>query len=496
MTNQSTIPAKIKEAGKHTVIYGFGSTLTTLTAFILIPLYTSCFTPAEYGTLSLILLCATIAGSISYLGIVSALARSYYDYEDGYERKRAISTTFYLLLAGASSQVLVGFILAPHISNIIFQTDAYSLHIFLVLLSSAFGILSNVPYLILKIRKESKVVVTLNIASFLFSIGLILFLVLYQKLGILGVIYGNLAASIFTFCVLMYLIKDQIVLGVSKYESKVQLKWGIAIVLGNFGVLSLNWADRFLINFFSSLSDVGIYALGYTIGMAIQVLFINPFNQIWNPMRLEYRNDDNAKQFYTHMITYYSLIGAFICILLSLYSKELLLLLSSNPEYREAFKVVPFVAFGYLFMGMLSVINHGMIFERKVHYGTIVTYVFAAINFALNLILLPIYGYIGAAFATLVCFFGMVFPIWYISNRYYKMNIEKRRVFIIFLGSFLVLAIGLSFDFTLFMSLIFKSALILVFLACLWLFHFFTPEEKTEIKELIGNLTSKLRRID
>ncbi len=82
-TSEKSLFAKIKEAASHTLIYGLGSVLQTALGFILIPLYTRYYSTDMYGTLALITICGSLAGSVFYLGASSALSRSYFDYEGG-----------------------------------------------------------------------------------------------------------------------------------------------------------------------------------------------------------------------------------------------------------------------------------------------------------------------------------------------------------------------------------------------------------------------------
>ena len=85
---QKTISEKIKEAGKHGLIYGLGSIAQSAAGFFLLPLYAKYLLPHDYGVFSLIQMIGIVLGAIFYLGASSALPRSYFNYDDPEKRKK------------------------------------------------------------------------------------------------------------------------------------------------------------------------------------------------------------------------------------------------------------------------------------------------------------------------------------------------------------------------------------------------------------------------
>lgn len=483
---ETSIFQKIKETGTHTLIYGMGSVIQTSLSFFLIPLYTKYYSTDQYGILALVSICGTIAGSIFYFGVHSALARSYYDHPEGQERKRVVSTTFFILIAGAIMQISLGFLLRNEISQLLFKNHNYGLHIFIVICGSALGFVNNLFYMLLRFERKSKVVIALNTSFLIITTGLVLFMLIILKMGIMAPILGISLSVLLQTIILGLLKRKSIILAFSIPEMKLQLKWGIAIVLGNFGILILNWADRFFINKYCSLADVGIYSLGYKIGMLVNILLVVPFSQIWTPMRMEYRHHRNVNEFYGLAITYYFIIGLFLTVGLSISSKELLTLMVSRKEYIAAYQVVPFVVFSYLLVGSGQLTNHGIVFERKIHYGTVLTWLCAGVNALLNYIFIPKYGYLAAAYTTLFSFLlGVTIGI-IISNHFYKIPFEKNRLLLLFASSSIILVLAKLFPMeSTINSLLFKGFLMISLLG-VWFLFVLKKREKRRIFKFIG----------
>ena len=365
---ETSLSEKIKEAAGHTLIYGLGAACQTLVGFILIPLYTRYYTPEIYGVLSLVVLCGTLAGAVFYLGASSALSRSYYDYSDVIERKKVVSTSLLLTLSGAFVQVLLGFLLRERLSSLLFGSTKYALHINIALVSSAISFTNGLLYLLLRFERKSKQVIFINLLTLVSGASLILWLLVVSKLGVMAPILGDAINQLLTFGLLCYFTRKAFVWGYSRLEIRVQLHYGIPTLVSGLLLYLLSSTDRLLINKWLSLREVGIYALGCKIGMAIQPLYIIPFSQIWAPMRMEYREDRNAQQLYRVIFTYYFACGLFLAVVASLFARDILILFAGRPEYRIAYQIVPIVMTAYLVYGTINIVDFGVALFRKPIY--------------------------------------------------------------------------------------------------------------------------------
>ena len=483
---QKTISEKIREAASHTIVYGLGSVLQAVLGFLLIPLYTKYYSTDLYGVFALLTVCATLAGSVFYFGASSALARSYYDYEDGHERKKTISTSLYITLAGASMQILLGFALRSELSNILFDTPAYAPHVAVILCSSALGFLNTLFYLLLRYERKSKQVIILNSLSVILSASLIIVFLVKFEMGVMAPILGDLINQAFLFVILFFLNRRSFVLDASLHELKLQLHFGIPTVLAGFGYYVLSWSDRFFINKFCSLGDVGVYSLGYKVGAMIHVFFIIPFSQIWAPMRMEYRNDANAGELNKLILTYYFLTGLVFTVCVSLFAREILSVLSSRADYIIAYQVVPFIMVGHLLYGVINIIDYGIYFKRKIFYHAIIFWGVALLNMAMNGLFVPRIGYMASAYNAVITYSLMSLLVFVVSNRLYPMEIDVRRLTKVFAASLPILIAGhwLTQDDGP-EKVLLKGLLVILQIAILFLFVI-NKHEKERIRGLIG----------
>lgn len=485
---EKTIFQKIKEVGSHTIIYGIGSVLQSALGFLMIPLYTRKFTPEMYGIFSLITVCGTLAGVVFSFGASSALARSYYDYDDLEERRKVVSTSFYINLAGAIIQCLLGFALGRYISVWLFKTPDYQLHVALAVVASALTFINTFFYMLLRFERLSVQVVIINLVSVTLSLLLIVWFLIGLKMGVMAPILGGVLTQSVVSVVLFVLVRRDIVLGYSANELKLQLPFGAQAVIIGMAYYSFDWLNRYFLNTYGTLSDVGIYSLGYQIGMVINILLIFPFGQIWAPMRMQYRNDENAEVFYRKILSYYFLFGIVLTALISVFSREVITVVAGKKEYVDSCRVVPFVMFGMMMYGAVNIIDNGIYFSRKVIYHAYIFWFTSVVSCVLNFLIVPKFGYVGAAAVILICYCTVLGLVFVVSNRLYRIPFEGKRLAILFTLGITTIVMGNLFVFsTVAMTVVFKLILLFTMFSTIYCFVL-TLEEKKKIFQMIGGL--------
>ena len=246
-------------------------------------------------------------------------------------------------------------------------------------------------------------------------------------------------------------------------------------------------SDRFFQNHFLSLGDVGIYSIGFLISTAINILFVQPFSLIWSPIRMEYRGDSNSREFFSILPTYYFLIGLTICLFIALFSYELLYFFTSNSEFIEAHKIIPIISLAFLIFGSMNLFDHGIFFNRKVYWHSIIFFVCFCINCLLNFLLIPIYGYpISSVILLFTFIFGLIAVI-IISNRIDKYSFKIMRIPALFMIYIFVSYLGylLNNSIDIYQALFLKAMLLIIY-ACIIFKFWFEESEIKYIKSLLN----------
>ena len=419
---------KFKELFGHGAVYGIGSVLQALLGFVLIPLYTKNLTPEMYGAWALITLCGTLAGVVFYLGVSSALARSYYDYPEGPGRKAAVNTALLMTALGAAAQIAVGLIWGDRLSVAVFGTAEFAPHVRLALVGAAFGFLNQLFYVLLRFERRSTAVIALNLGSLLSGICLIVYLLLVRELGVLAPVLGEALNQLPLLAALGWTCRNWIGGGISRREVRLQLAFGLPTVMTGLMYYLHTAGDRFWIKKYGDLADVGVYALAARIGMLIQVLLIIPFGQIWTPVRLEMKDKPGAAEFFGRVLTYYLLAGLTFALTLTLFSPEVVGLLARQADYAAAARAVPLVVCAHLIYGLIGVLDAGIIFSRRIYLTATMAAIALAANAASNIVLVPRLGFMGAGCSLLISMSVFSIGIGLVSNRLFPILVEWKRV--------------------------------------------------------------------
>lgn len=474
--------ARLKEAASHTVIYGVGSVLQTLLGFVLIPLYTRYYTTELYGVLTLLVLTGTLAGSVFCLGGSSALSRSYYDYGDPGERRVVVSTALSITLGGAIAQVVLGALFARRLSFALFGTGIYARHIVLALASSALTFVGGLLYVVLRFERRSTLVVTVNVLTLVITAVLILVLLVRLHLGVMAPILGTLIAQALACAVLLFACRSAIAPAISTRELNLQLRFGLMAVAVGVGYYVLDSLDRLFIAHYGSLSDVGVYSLGYKIGMLIHIVFIIPFSQIWAPMRMEYRQEPGSGELFKLALTYYWLAGLSATVCVSIFAREIITVAAGRADYVPAYRVVPFIMLAHLFYGVLNIVDFGVFVARRVDYYAYLFWGTLVVNAGLNFALVPRFGYIAAAWTTLASYVLLAGAMFVVSNRFYAFPFEARRIGTAVASGVAALIIGSVLSTTVSVGLILAKLALVGTLLVFWYVAVLTERERLRVR--------------
>lgn len=424
--NSSDAPSK--QLFKHGAIYGFGSALQSLLGFVLIPVYTKNLTPEMYGVLALIALSGTIAGVLFFFGISSALARSYYDHSLEQGRKAAVKTALIITAFGAFVQISVGLLWSDRLSMAFLGTTVYSIHVQIALVGSALGFFNQLLYLLLRFERRSTAVIVFNLLSMVCLVSLNVYLLLGRKLGVLAPVLGEALNQLIQLAALGWTCRHWLGGAISRREVHIQLAYGLPTVVTGLMYYLHTASDRFWLKKYGELADVGVYALASRIGMVIQVLLIIPFGQIWTPVRMEMKDTPGAADFFARVLTYYLLAGQLFALALVLFSAEVVGLLARQAGYEAAVKAVPLVVCAHLVYGLISILDAGIIFSRRVYLTTTLAAIALAANAACNLALVPSLGFMGAGCSLIISMSVFSLGIGLVSNRLFPVLVEWRRV--------------------------------------------------------------------
>ncbi|MCF7911674.1 MAG: oligosaccharide flippase family protein [Candidatus Cloacimonetes bacterium] len=397
--------------------YSWGTFLNKFLIFLLLPLLSRVLQPEEYAVYSILLLFAALVSHFFQMGLHQSLMTLYYKQPDNGAKLTLISTTW--IAVGINSVLLTALILflrQPLGALLINSNQDFSLLVSLTALMVFLDVFYSLTLVLLNIRQQSKEYSILNLTKNLVTIAGVFLLSFCHYLDIKTFFFVIVTASLVSLLHSLFYFKSiwreltNNNLPYSRFSFplfKTILRFGIFMVPATFAVISLQSADRYMLNLLSerTLYDAGIYAIAYKIGM-IMSLFTVVFDLLFFPYIMQENNMQLAKNRLRMLFSFYAFSGTLIAVLIILFSREIFLVLDSS--YNEGASLVFFGVISMFLRGMSNILVLGFYLIKRSEAIALASALAALLNILLNWLWIPHYGILGAGFASIIAYLFIV----------------------------------------------------------------------------------------
>lgn len=424
------------------IIYVLGSFLTSGLAFITTPIFTRLLTPEDYGITSVF--ATWVSVFTIFIGVQSgstiATAHIHFKKEefDPYLSSILFMSTMSFIVVSA-----ICFIFRQQIAGLL----NLSIGLLTVLVLQSFlGYVQQFynAYLI-QIQKPLQSLILSFSYSFL-TVGLSLFLVFHMETDrYYGKILGNaVVACLFGLC-LYFVIMAKGKMFISLKYWKYCLPLSLPLVLHFLSALVLCQSDKIMLQRISGNYEAGIYSFAYTIANVLGLLGSST-NNAWVPWYYKNTKTKNIENINKMAKKYIFLFSIGTCIIM-LMTPEVMKILGPE-EYWSAGRVIAMVVFGIYFNFLYTFAVNYEFYSQNTRWIAVGSICAAAVNVGLNLLLIPQFGGMGAAIATLISYFALFVFHNIIATRLGGFNISKRLyLYGIGIVSIGFIVINLTYDF-------------------------------------------------
>ncbi len=432
--NESPIQL-IRNLVKNSGIYAISSLASPLVTLLLSPFLTHTLSRTDYGALVILNTAVTLVTGVSELGLGAAFTRMYaYDCKTRREQLDVLSTLVLFLLLILTPITAIGVIAAPWLSTLVLGNALYSAAVqvgFVLILSQNM----TVPGLVW-LRSESKAVFfsTISIANLLITAGACIMLVGTLHMGIVGSLVANGLGDVTIIVCTLPIIFWRAGFHLRFALVGSMLAFGVPNVMNLISGWVLQLSDRYLLGHLASLSLAAGYSVAYSLGGVLSAAIISPFSLAWWVLMFSIAKREDARHVFMLIFRGFSLVLLFAAFGLSLFGASALDLLFP-PSYHAQSSLIPIIALSTMFNGIFIVVNLGTSLHRKTWLTSLYFIVSALMNVGLNIVLIPVYGTMGAALATLVAYFTLALIAYLFNQRIYPVPFE--------IGLFLV-ALGIG----------------------------------------------------
>jgi O-antigen/teichoic acid export membrane protein len=414
-------PPLLRRLVSESAIYGLGGVANQALAIILVPIYARQLGLANYGVLAIVNTTLSLGQMVTALALPQAFFRSYLkESETEADRLRVLRAALGLRLLVSTAGLAVVSLLAVPLTRLLFGGVAELPVLLLIGPIIFFDSLNLVPLSFLRAQRRPRPYAALAFVRAVLGSVLIIVMVVVFRLGVLGVVMGSLGSSVVTSAIGLIVLSRSNALQVSWDWQLMRhmLLFSLPIVPAAVGGWVLNLSDRYVVQLFDGRVAVGIYAAGYTVGLAINALVIQPFTLAWGAAFWEIARQDGAPRIFARVMTGFAVLASTVALGLSAFGTDAIRLLLPS-DFDPARFVVPFAAFAYVAYGLYSIAATGLNLASQTRWVPITVGVSAVVAVGLNLALVPWLGYLGAAISTLVTYPVLAVLTGYVGQRYY-----------------------------------------------------------------------------
>ena len=444
----------IRKLAGQTVIYGFGTVVPRFLNYALLtPFYTRILGLEQYGVVTEL-----------YAWMVLALVILTYGMETTYFRfagKKAPAGEVYgtamisLFTTSAFFLLAISLFLAPVSGFLGYEQHPEYIRMFAWIV--AIDAFSAIPFAWLRNNNKPMLFSALKIINVLVTIIMAFFFLWYApSLAEKGsswiykiwnpdfqvgyVFVANLAGSAITLISLLpFIFRLKPVFDRKLLVRMLSYSWPLLIggMAGSLNEVLDKILLRRLIGGAEGLATVGLYGAGYKVGVLMS-LFIQMYRFAAEPFFFEKAGSKDAKETYAVTMKYFVITALILFLGINLYPEAIQVLI--GEDFRESLIVVPIISMGYLLLGIF--INQSIWYkvDDKTIYGAWITLAGVAVTVAVNVIFVPVFGYIAAAWAHVACYLSMVIVSYFVGLRFYPIKYETGKIVL-----YIALAVTLLF---------------------------------------------------
>src|SRR5262249_12154181 len=216
----------------------------------------------------------------------------------------------------------------------------------------------------MRTKQEAVTATRWSVIKPLLSVVFGLTLVVGLGYGVWGLLWANFAATLLFALYAGYRVIAEVGTRFSFSKLKQLLAFGAPIIFNSASLFVLNFCDRFFLQRYDNLAEVGVYGLAYKIGMLVSTFLNVAFGMSWGPHAFEMSGKEGAQQSYARTASLYALAACSFTLVLVI-GAEPAVKVMTPPQYWGAIALVPVIAIAYVVDGLKTIFNTGILIANR-----------------------------------------------------------------------------------------------------------------------------------
>lgn len=391
----------VRDLLKHSSVYMIGQILTRMTSVLLLPFYTHELSTADYGVVGILDLTCAILSTFIAGGMISAVTRHHFDGDNESHHDGVWWTGLTMVFSVATiiaAPMIVGRQMLSDVTLGVEITQGPWFYL-LAIGTMWFTVIGMILDSYLRVLKRSGTFVVISLGRLITNITLNVWLIAGMDMGVEGLLVGNLTATVLHTTVLMAVfVKTRGRFTVDRVIGVHMTKFAAPLVVTALASMLMHEADRYFLRIWETMSEVGIYSFAHKIGFAVNTLCLLPFISIWHVAIYDIERMPNSDKTFGSMFGWFSsglgilLLGASLCV-------HPILPMLTPEAYGKAMDLISVVLLGFYVFGLSFMFEVPSLLSKNTKLMVPGAIAGLVVNVIANLLLIPLMGSWGAAWA-------------------------------------------------------------------------------------------------
>lgn len=429
----------IRQFFKDSFLYGISSIVIQGIPILVLPVYVRLLSPSEYGALEILTIFAAFVNLTVAMEITQGFARHYPDARTEEEKREYASTALWFTLAAYGFFAVIALFFSGPLTALILHAAAWENTLRAAIIATGL----NGVYLLLQnqLRWQMKPLayVTASMIYVCLSVSAGIALIFLYRTGVAGIFYGQIIGAGAAGCSAWYMGRKNYTFIFSRTKCEEMLTFSLPLIPSSISVIVAGYVDRIAIQNLMTLDDVGIYSAGFRVASIANILMAGIYFSLTPLIYQNYRKEETPRNI-VRIFTYFLCGTLPVLMSLSLFSREILRIFTT-PPYYGAWAIIPVLAVASV-CSKMYIFAPGLDIEKKTKTIALINIAAAAVNVALNLLLIPPLGILGAAWATLISAALLFAAYLLLSGKFYPIPYNWRRIALACLPSAAIIALA------------------------------------------------------
>jgi O-antigen/teichoic acid export membrane protein len=287
--------------------------------------------------------------------------------------------------------------------------------------------------------------IVINLSVVIFFLGIAPGMVLKNPDGMMSLLYskdfglgyyllGNVCGSLFTLILLSKEIR-QVRFVFDNSLWKEVMRYSMPLIIVGLGGMINDVLSRLIYRHVVDLPqqqadhELGIFANIFRLALLVTIM-IQAFRMAAEPFFFNQSKNENAQRTYARVMKFFVIACCFMFLFIGLFLDVFRWIFTNlaNPTWAEGLEVVPLLALGNIFLGIYYNLSVWYKLTNKNKYGAIITIAGAVITIVVNILLIPVLHYAGAALATFACYLFMMIASYKLGQKHYPIPYPVKKL--------------------------------------------------------------------